>query len=246
MMGKAHNPGFTICRSAKLQIPPLRFAQGRDDKETSGPITFSLPRCTRAVLFAGAFAILLAFTGCGGGLGGSGGGSDPLPLAISTATLPNGIVGSAYSATVSASGGTPPYTWYLASGALPSTVTLAATTGSISGTPTATGTFTATLQVSDAANHSARQTYSFTVSASDYEVQLSWAASPSQNVTGYNIYRSVDGGNSFAKITSSPVTGFAYTDLTVADGQDYYYAVTAVNSNGNESVYSPNVQTNVP
>jgi hypothetical protein len=250
MTYKDHNPGFTIYRSAKLQIPPLPLraaqGQGRDDKENFGETSFPVPRCTRALLFAGVFAILVALTGCGGGLGGSGGGSGSSALSIATATLPDGIVGSAYSATVSASGGTPPYTWYLASGALPSTVALAATTGSISGTPTATGTFNVTLQVSDAANHSAQQTYSLVISVSDYEVQLTWAASPSQNVAGYNIYRSVNGGTSFIKITPSPVAGLAYTDLTVADGQNYDYAVTAVNTGGQESVYSPNVQTNVP
>jgi hypothetical protein len=176
----------------------------------------------------------------------TGAGATAPPLSITTASLPNGIVGSPYSASLSASGGTPPYTWYVASGALPSTVALAATTGSISGTPTATGSFNVTLQVSDAANHSATQSYSLVVSARDYEVQLTWAASPSQNVTGYNVYRSVNGGTSFTKITPSPVVGLAYTDLTVIDGQSYDYAVTAVNASGNESVYSQDVQINVP
>jgi hypothetical protein len=239
MMSNAHNPGFT---TDQLAIHPLSSRAQREICSFLCP----LPRRTRALLFAGAFAILVAFTGCGGGLGGSGGGSGSSALSIATATLPDGIVGSPYSATVSASGGTPPYTWYLASGALPSTVALAATTGSISGTPTATGTFTVTLQVSDAASHSAQQTYSFAVSTTDYEVLLTWAASPSQGVTGYNIYRSVDGGNSYAKITPSAVGGLAYTDLTVVDGQNYYYAVTAIDASGDESVYSQDVQMNIP
>ena len=41
------------------------------------------------------------------------------PLAITTASLPGGTVQTAYSATLAATGGMPPYTWSVASGALP-------------------------------------------------------------------------------------------------------------------------------
>ncbi|MEO6804640.1 MAG: Ig domain-containing protein [Edaphobacter sp.] len=68
-----------------------------------------------------------------------------------TATLPSGIVGTSYSSSVSASGGTPAYT-YSISGTLPGGLTLAATTGVISGTPTATGTFNFTATVTDNSN----------------------------------------------------------------------------------------------
>ena len=47
----------------------------------------------------------------------AGAGTDPT---ISTTALPNGTLGVAYLATLAASGGTTPYTWSLASGALPS------------------------------------------------------------------------------------------------------------------------------
>jgi hypothetical protein len=59
-------------------------------------------------------------------------------LSITTTTLPNGQVGAAYSATLTAAGGTTPYTWALTSGTLPSTLTLNPSTGTITGTPTAT------------------------------------------------------------------------------------------------------------
>jgi len=71
----------------------------------------------------------------------------PPPLAISTATLPAGTVGTAYSATLSATGGVSPYTWS-ASG-LPSGLAVS-TTGTISGTPTTAGTQMASLAVRDA------------------------------------------------------------------------------------------------
>lgn len=72
------------------------------------------------------------------------------PLAISTASLPDGVVDKAYtSTTLAATGGTPPYTWSLASGsaALPAGLTL--TAGVISGTPTKAGSTSITVQVTD-------------------------------------------------------------------------------------------------
>ena len=65
------------------------------------------------------------------------------PLSIVTTSLPSGQVGTAYSATLAASGGTTPYTWSLTSGTLPAGLTLNAATGGISGTPTATANATA-------------------------------------------------------------------------------------------------------
>jgi hypothetical protein len=55
---------------------------------------------------------------------------------ITTTSLPNGQVGTAYSTSLAASGGTQPYTWSLTSGALPAGLSLSAG-GVISGTPTA-------------------------------------------------------------------------------------------------------------
>jgi fibronectin type 3 domain-containing protein len=42
------------------------------------------------------------------------------------------------------------------------------------------------------------------------------------------------------------VTQTAYTDTTVQAGQTYYYVTTAVDSSGNESTYSNEVQAVVP
>src|SRR6266850_841792 len=57
-------------------------------------------------------------------------------MSITTASLPNGQVGSAYATTLSASGGTAPVSWSLSGGTLPAGLMLNATTGTISGTPT--------------------------------------------------------------------------------------------------------------
>ena len=73
-----------------------------------------------------------------------------------------------------------------------------------------------------------------------HTVALSWGASTS-SVAGYNIYRSAVSGSSYAKINSSPVGGVSFTDSNVQTGQTYYYVATAVDANGNESVYSNEV-----
>lgn len=62
--------------------------------------------------------------------------------------LPNGRQGEFYNQQLQASGGTSPYTYALTNGSLPSGLTLNAN-GQISGTPTATGTFNFTVQVTD-------------------------------------------------------------------------------------------------
>jgi Putative Ig domain len=82
----------------------------------------------------------------------------PLPLAIGGTALASGVMGTAYSASLSATGGTPGYTWSVVSGSLPGGLTLAAGTGAISGTPSASGTFSFTVQVSDSSNPVQTQT----------------------------------------------------------------------------------------
>ncbi|NYF90957.1 beta strand repeat-containing protein [Tunturibacter empetritectus] len=84
------------------------------------------------------------------------------PLTITTSTLPSGTESTAYSSTLQASGGTPAYTWSISTGSLPAGLTLAATTGVISGTPSVTGTSSFTATVSD--NGTPVQTKSVTVS----------------------------------------------------------------------------------
>lgn len=71
------------------------------------------------------------------------------PLSVTTTTLPNGAQGAAYSTTVQATGGQAPYAWSLISGALPPGLSLSATSGTVSGTPTTAGTFNFTLRATD-------------------------------------------------------------------------------------------------
>ena len=83
-------------------------------------------------------------------------------LTISTSSLPSGTKGTAYSSALSAGGGTTPYTWSITSGTLPAGLSLASATGTISGTPTASGTSSLTFKVADSS--SPVQTKSVTLS----------------------------------------------------------------------------------
>ena len=84
-------------------------------------------------------------------------------LGITTASLSDGRVSLAYSQTVTAAGGRIPYSWSVTTGSLPPGVVLNTSTGVISGTPTAQGTFNFTVQVQDANGAAATKTLSITV-----------------------------------------------------------------------------------
>ncbi len=87
-------------------------------------------------------------------------------LSITTASpLPAGTAGVPYSLSLAASGGQPPYSWAVTAGALPPGLALAAATGAISGTPTAAGSSTFTVQVTDSASQKATQQFSVAISA---------------------------------------------------------------------------------
>ena len=85
-------------------------------------------------------------------------------LAISTTGLPGGTVTVPYSAQLNATGGIAPYTWALATGALPAGLTLSSS-GAISGTPTTAGTSSFTVQVTDASLLTAQQNLSISTAA---------------------------------------------------------------------------------
>jgi len=75
---------------------------------------------------------------CGYFLAGCGGAAGPPRLAITTSSLPDGTIGSAYSQDIELSGGTPPYTWSVTSGSLPDNLMLPAASqvsASLSGVP---------------------------------------------------------------------------------------------------------------
>jgi len=80
-----------------------------------------------------------------------------------------------------------------------------------------------------------------------HPVAISWTASTSPNLAGYNIYRSLSSSSGYSKLNSSLINGTTYIDGTSQAGQTYYYVVTAVDTSSNESAYSsPPVAAAVP
>jgi uncharacterized protein YhjY with autotransporter beta-barrel domain len=74
--------------------------------------------------------------------------NDDVPVTVNPATVPGGTVAAAYSQTLTASGGVAPYSFAVTAGALPAGVTLAPG-GTLSGTPTAGGSFNFTATATD-------------------------------------------------------------------------------------------------
>jgi hypothetical protein len=97
----------------------------------------------------------------------SGSANSGCPLAISLTPLPQGVVSASYTGTLSVTGGTAPYIWSIASGQLPAGLSLAPNTGIISGTPTASGSFSLGASVVDSSSsaQSATATMPLTVAA---------------------------------------------------------------------------------
>lgn len=82
-------------------------------------------------------------------------------------------------------------------------------------------------------------------------IDLSWQANTETDLAGYHVYRQVlsDSGVPTAapvRITTTPLAGPAYSDSTAARGQRYNYSVTALDTSGNESRPSPEIEETLP
>ena len=119
---------------------------------------------------------------------------------MTTSSLPGATVSSAYSVTLTASGGTALYTWSVASGTLPSGLVLSSA-GVISGTPTAAGSssFTTQAKDSEASPQAATSTLSLTVVAAPA------AAAPT--TPGFNV--STSGNDANPGTLAAPFATFA-------------------------------------
>ena len=89
--------------------------------------------------------------------------SDPNPPSISTASPVIAVQGAPFNLQLATTGGTPPFTWSIASGALPSGLSLNSTTGVVTGTPSALGDFAVNFKVTDAQGRSSQKSITITV-----------------------------------------------------------------------------------
>ena len=119
-----------------------------------------------------------------------------VPIQFSESALPSAAVGSAYTATLKVTGGTAPYSFAVVSGTLPSGLSLSGTTGVVSGTPTASGQFSFTVQASDSSTPPQTAQAAFSISVNPQNgVVISTSALPTGTVgTAYSTIVAATGG----------------------------------------------------
>jgi hypothetical protein len=170
----------------------------------------------------------------------------PAPLAITTKSLPNGRVGSSYSATLLASGGTTPLTWSIVSGALPAGLSLSAG-GSITGTPTAAANQAPlTVQVQDSGNPVQQASASLTITVNPSAITLSisparaalavrqmLSMTATTNDTAGVTWSSAPAGGSISPMTST--TGASVTFTAPASAGVYTVTATSVTDTSQSS-----------
>jgi large repetitive protein len=138
-------------------------------------------------------------------------------LSISTASLPSATVNAAYSQTLARNGGTAPFTWSIASGSLPSGLTLAAGTGIISGTPSAAGTANFTVRVTDSAVSNGATTTKALQIAVAAPLVITTSSLPG-GITGSAYSQSVSGTGGTSPFTWSLAAGTLPTGLALGSG----------------------------
>jgi hypothetical protein len=113
--------------------------------------------------------------------------------------------------------------------------------------PTTAGAVTGSVAVNSNASNSPTINLAGTgVQQTPHTVALTWTASVSTDVIGYNVYRGTTTGGPYSILDSAPVAADLYNDSAVQSGQTYFYIVRAVDNTGTESVNSTEVQASIP
>lgn len=133
-------------------------------------------------------------------------------ITLSPAALDSGVAGTAYSNTVSAGGGTAPYSYSITAGSLPAGLTLS-TTGTVSGTPLATGNFSFTVTATDSFGCTGTKNYSITIICP--AISITPAILPA-GITGTTYNQSLSGSGGRAPYTFSVVSGSLPAGLSLS------------------------------
>jgi uncharacterized repeat protein (TIGR01451 family) len=158
-------------------------------------------------------------------------------VTVSPATLPGGLVGSAYNQPLTATGGTAPYTFARQSGTLPAGVNLSGA-GVLGGTPTSANLYTFTVLATDAAGCTGTRSYTVnicgTITVNPATLPAGWIG------VGYNATLTATGGT--GPYTFTRTSGSLPPGLTLASGGgltgvptavgSYPFGVTAADSRG--------------
>jgi hypothetical protein len=180
--------------------------------------------------------------------------SAPPALSVPGGTLDSATITQSYTGQLTAAGGIQPYTWSLASGSLPTGLTLQ-NDGTLTGTPSETGSFTFTAQATDSDPGGADsesgvftldvrslltppQDFSATAET-DTTITLTWSDTASGE-TGYEIERRVAGEPTWVPLATTSANAVIHTDsAAVAAGTEYEYRLRAVGTHN--GVYTDTV-----
>ncbi|WP_139143497.1 S-layer family protein, partial [Janthinobacterium sp. HH104] len=170
-------------------------------------------------------------------------------ITLAPSTVPAATVGTAYSQSVTAANGGAPYTYAISAGALPAGLSLNTSTGLLSGTPTAGGTFNFTVRATDSSTgsgpYSGARGYSLTVSAATVTIAPTTLPAMTAGLA-YSQSITAAGGtapHSYAITAGSLPAGL----ILAADGTlsgtptatgAYSFTVTAIDSSGGSGPYS--------
>ena len=167
--------------------------------------------------------------------------------------LPGAVVGTAFSQTVSASGGTAPFTYAVTTGTLPAGLSLDPATGAIVGTPTVAGSYSFTVTATDAANQTASAAYTLAV-AVQAPVAGAVSTTVAANSTAHAVTLALSGGTATSvAIVTAPAhgtatasgTGIVYTPTAGYSGSDSF-TYTATNASGTSAPATVTITVNAP
>nr|WP_100877043.1 putative Ig domain-containing protein [Janthinobacterium sp. 64] len=174
-------------------------------------------------------------------------------LTLTPASLGNGTTGTPYSATISAAGGTAPYSFAITAGSLPAGMSLNTTTGALSGTPTASGTANLTITATDAYGAIGYKSYTQVIGV-QAPLASAVSATVSANSSANLISLNLSGGTAVSVAVASAAshgtavssgTGMTYTPTAGYSGLDHF-TYTATNAGGTSSAATVTITVSAP